>query len=65
LVLCQLGIGAVEPGQAATIHRHKIPTAPGRAAAVTEALRILRPGGQLILVDFRHADCFSASAPAG
>jgi ubiquinone/menaquinone biosynthesis C-methylase UbiE len=34
---------------------HNIPTAQGRAAAVTEALRVLRPGGQMILVHFRHA----------
>lgn len=34
---------------------HNIPSAAGRAAAVTEALRVLRPGGRMILVDFRHA----------
>ena len=38
---------------------HNIPTAQGRAAAVTEALRVLRPGGRMILVDFRHAASYA------
>ncbi|MCW0215242.1 MAG: class I SAM-dependent methyltransferase [Pseudonocardia sp.] len=33
---------------------HTIPSAEGRAAAVAEAVRVLRPGGRLALVDLRH-----------
>ncbi|MFF5207629.1 class I SAM-dependent methyltransferase [Streptosporangium sp. NPDC000396] len=33
---------------------HNIPDADGRAKAVAEALRVLRPGGRLRLADFRH-----------
>ena len=38
---------------------HNIPTAEGRAAAVDEAVRALRPGGRLALVDFRHVDDYA------
>ena len=30
---------------------HNIPNAEGRSVAVTEALRVLRPGGRLVLAD--------------
>jgi arsenite methyltransferase len=38
---------------------HNIPSAEGRAAAVDEAVRALRPGGRLALVDFRHAEDYA------
>jgi arsenite methyltransferase len=38
---------------------HNIPSAEGRAAAVDEAVRALRPGGRLALVDFRHVDDYA------
>jgi SAM-dependent methyltransferase len=38
---------------------HNIDTDDGRAAAVTEALRVLRPGGRLLLADFRHTDAYA------
>jgi arsenite methyltransferase len=34
---------------------HNIPDGPGRMTAVAEAVRVLRPGGRLVLADFRHA----------
>lgn len=33
---------------------HNIPTAEGRKTAMREALRVLRPGGRMVVVDFRH-----------
>jgi ubiquinone/menaquinone biosynthesis C-methylase UbiE len=33
---------------------HNIATADGRRRAVAEAMRVLRPGGRLLLADFRH-----------
>lgn len=35
---------------------HNLPTADGRACAISEAMRVLRPGGRLLIADFRHAD---------
>jgi SAM-dependent methyltransferase len=38
---------------------HNIPDDAGRAGAVTEAVRVLRPGGRLVLADFRHARAYA------
>jgi hypothetical protein len=34
---------------------HSIPDAAGRARAIAEAVRVLRPGGQRLIPDFRVA----------
>lgn len=38
---------------------HNIPDGPGRMKAVSEAARVLRPGGRLVLADFRHARAYA------
>jgi SAM-dependent methyltransferase len=38
---------------------HNIPDAAGRAAAVREAARVLRPGGRAALADFRFTDAYA------
>jgi SAM-dependent methyltransferase len=38
---------------------HNIPDGPGRAGAVAEAARVLRPGGRLVLADLRHARAYA------
>jgi SAM-dependent methyltransferase len=38
---------------------HNLPSGPERAAAVGEALRVLRPGGRLLLADFRHVRTYA------
>jgi arsenite methyltransferase len=38
---------------------HNIPHGPGRMNAVSEAARVLRPGGRLVLADFRHARAYA------
>jgi SAM-dependent methyltransferase len=38
---------------------HNIPDDAGRAWAVSEAARVLRPGGRLVLADFRHARAYA------
>ncbi|MBU2666781.1 class I SAM-dependent methyltransferase [Actinoplanes bogorensis] len=37
---------------------HNIPDHAGRARAIAEAARILRPGGRLIIADFRHVRAY-------
>lgn len=37
---------------------HNIPTAEGRDQAVKEAHRVLRPGGLMLIADFRHTSCY-------
>lgn len=38
---------------------HNIPSAEGRAKAITEAARVLKPGGKLAVADFRHAPAYA------
>jgi arsenite methyltransferase len=38
---------------------HNIADGPGRMSAVGEAARVLRPGGRLVLADFRHARAYA------
>jgi len=38
---------------------HNIPSADDRGTAVNEALRVLRPGGRLLLADAMHADAYA------
>lgn len=38
---------------------HNIGEGPGRARAVAEAARVLRPGGRLVFADFRHARVYA------
>jgi len=40
---------------------HNIPGADDRRTAVTEALRVLRPGGRLLLADAMHTDANAAT----
>jgi ubiquinone/menaquinone biosynthesis C-methylase UbiE len=42
---------------------HNITGATGRATALNKAVRVLRPGGRLALVDFRHTVTMRASLP--
>lgn len=40
---------------------HNIPGADDRDSAVVEALRVLRPGGRLLLADAMHTDAYAAT----
>lgn len=39
---------------------HNIRGAAGRKAAIAEAVRVLRPGGRLIIADYRHTRTYAA-----
>jgi ubiquinone/menaquinone biosynthesis C-methylase UbiE len=39
---------------------HNVPDAAGRDAAIDEIVRVLRPGGCALVVDFRHAAEYAA-----
>jgi len=43
---------------------HNIPGAEGRRAAIAEAWRVTRPGGQLLIFDIRHARGYAAQLRA-
>ena len=43
---------------------HNIPDAEGRRAAIAEAWRVTRPGGQILVFDIRHARTYAAQLRA-
>jgi SAM-dependent methyltransferase len=43
---------------------HNIPGAEGRRAAIAEAWRVTRPGGQILIFDIRHARTYAAQLGA-
>ena len=44
---------------------HNIPGAGGRAAAVGEIVRVLKPGGRVAILDFRNTSQYAAALAAG
>jgi SAM-dependent methyltransferase len=44
---------------------HNIYSAPGRAAAIAEITRVLKPGGTALIVDIRHIRQYAAALRAG
>ncbi len=43
---------------------HNLPEAAGRAAAVGEIVRVLKPGGLVALLDFRNTKQYAAALAA-
>ena len=43
---------------------HNVKTADGRALAVSEALRVLRPGGRLLIADLNHTKAYAQTLTA-
>ena len=48
----------------ASLSIHNIPDAAGRAEAVREIVRVLKPGGRIALMDFRSTGEYAAAASA-
>jgi SAM-dependent methyltransferase len=46
-------------GVVSSLAIHNIPDVEGRASAVREAARVLRPGGRVLLADFRFTDAYA------
>ena len=44
---------------------HNVYSAPGRAAAIAEICRVLKPGGAALIVDIRHIRQYAAALRAG
>lgn len=44
---------------------HNVYSAPGRAAAIAEICRVLKPGGTALIVDIRHIRQYAAALRAG
>ena len=44
---------------------HNIYSAPGRAAAIAEICRVLKPGGTVLIADIRHIRRYAAALRAG
>lgn len=44
---------------------HNVYSAPGRAAAIAEICRVLKPGGTVLIVDVRHIREYAAALRAG